>query len=373
MDITDPTHMAQLQAENERLRNEIDAMTRMARQNQDKMRRFDALERSIIGAPSVAALLDTLLLDYKAKFALDGVSLALIDPEREVTKLLQPEASGAGLGLASEPSLVLLDRAQELQGVLGPGHRPVLAPCAPEHRFLFEDVLLPLACVALLPLVHHGRLMGSLNMGSRDAQRFVTDQSTDFLARLASIVAVCLDSSLTTERLKRVGLTDPLTGVSNRRYFESRLQEEVAAAQRNNAPLACLFLDADKFKHINDNHGHAVGDEVLRFLARLIKLQLRGSDVLCRYGGEEFVALLPATPQSAALEIAERIRRIAAAQTVPLENPQALRVTLSIGVSMLDHISLPRTTPELADDLVQRADQALYQAKAEGRNRVMLG
>jgi two-component system, cell cycle response regulator len=367
---TPPAPLAELLAENASLRAELDAMTRMARLNQDKLRRFDALERSIIGAPSFDSLLATLLIDYKAQFALDAVSLALIDPEHEVSKVLHPEAAAAACG--EEPALVLLDRAQELQGVLGLGYRPVLAPFGEPHRFLFEDAPTLLSSVALLPLVHHGRLIGSLNMGSKYAERFVTDQSTDFLERLASVVALCLAGSLTTERLKRVGLTDALTGVSNRRYFESRLQEEVLAAQRNGASLACLFFDADKFKLINDQHGHPVGDEVLRFLARLIKLQLRGSDVLCRYGGEEFVALLPATPEAAALDIAERIRRIVAAQTVPLANPSDLRVTISIGVAMLKQPAAPRPCTELASDLVLRADQALYQAKTQGRNRVVL-
>ena len=168
------------------------------------------------------------------------------------------------------------------------------------------------------------------------------------------------------------GLTDALTGVHNRRYFESRCLEEVVAARRSGAPLVCMFLDVDHFKKLNDTLGHQAGDEVLGYVARLIKAQLRGSDVVARYGGEEFVVLLPATPLQAGLETAERIRRIVAAQSVPAKTQETIRVTVSIGVSMLNTPTAAAQEPgALVADMVSRADKALYEAKATGRNRVM--
>ena len=363
---------ASLAAENARLRAKLDEMTLMARLNQEKMRRFDALENKIIGAPSVFALLSTLLHDYKAEFALDAVSLALLDLDSELDKLLDQERNGAVFA----EGLLLLDRSEPLRNALNGQSKPVLSQCSESARFLFDGQAAGLVSVALLPLVLRGHLMGSLNLGSTNPERFVNSSGTDFLERLAVITALCLDGALATERLKLAGLTDAMTGVNNRRYFESRCVEEVSAAIRKRAPLACLFLDVDKFKSLNDTYGHQVGDEVLRFVASLIKIQLRGSDLLSRYGGEEFVALLPGTTQEAALATAERIRRVIAAQSAPIDAPQSVHLSISIGVSMLEVPAgklLPDALAHLASDMVARADKAVYRAKAAGRNRVEIG
>lgn len=353
--------VAVLQAENRRLREQLDALMGEARLNQDKLRRFDQLERRVIGAPSLAALVQTLLVDYPALFELDAVTLALVDPEYEAARVL-----GDGGG-AWPARLLLLNHEQALQQLYAGSHGPRLGPPSAAQTFLFESLPAAPASAALLPLVHRGACIGSLNLCSRDPARFAAGSSTDFLERLAALVAVCLDSALATERLKLAGLTDGLTGVHNRRYFESRCLEEVQAARRSGLPLVCLLLDVDHFKRINDTHGHPAGDAVLRYVARLIRAQLRGSDVVARYGGEEFVLLLPGTPLPAALETAERIRRVIAAQSMPLQLVEPLRITVSMGAAAL----LPGDDPAvLAADLVQRADQALYAAKQGGRNRV---
>lgn len=359
--------LAVLQAENQRLRTRLDAMLNEARLNQEKMRRFDLLERKVIGAASLAELIRTLLQDYRTLFELDTVSLVLVDPQHEVAQILASQAAGV-----PEDGLIFLDSDQALQALYAHAGRPILTPNGPAHAFLFETEVPGLFSLALLPLVHHGRFIGSLNLGSKDRQRFLSGSSTDFLERLAALVAVCLDSALATERLKLAGLTDALTGVHNRRYFESRCLEEVVAARRSGAPLVCMFLDVDHFKKLNDTLGHQAGDEVLGYVARLIKAQLRGSDVVARYGGEEFVVLLPATPLQAGLETAERIRRIVAAQSVPAKTRETIRVTVSIGVSMLNTTTAAAQEPgALVADMVSRADKALYEAKATGRNRVM--
>lgn len=353
--------LAVLQAENRRLREQLDTLLAEARLNQDKLHRFDQLERALVAASTPAALLGVLLADYRQLFQLDVVTLALVDPGHEVRALL---ADAAGT-----PGLVLLPGEERLQALYGAQPRPLLADAGPAHAFLFEDTGASPASVALLPLRMRGQWLGSLNLGSQDALRFTADSSTDFLARLAALAALCLHNALATERLKLAGLTDALTGVHNRRYFETRCLEEVQAARRSGLPLVCLLLDADHFKQINDTHGHPAGDAVLRYVARLIRAQLRGSDVVARYGGEEFIVLLPGTPPARALETAERIRRVIAAQTVPLPGPGEVRVTVSIGAAAL----LPGTGEPAAQAaaLVQQADAALYAAKQRGRNQVV--
>jgi diguanylate cyclase (GGDEF)-like protein len=195
------------------------------------------------------------------------------------------------------------------------------------------------------------------------------------LERLSAIAALCLQSALSTERLKAAGLTDTLTGIKNRRYFEARSREEVTYALRSKLPLACLFFDIDKFKSMNDTYGHQVGDEVLRYVAKIIQVQLRASEVLARYGGEEFVALLPGVNEPTAIATAERIRKIVAAQSIPVDAKQTIRLTISCGVSVLAQTAeAPSSTDknvELLSAMIARADQGVYRAKDLGRNRVV--
>ena len=220
--------------------------------------------------------------------------------------------------------------------------------------------------------MRYGNLIGSLNLGSESSTRFVEGAATDFLQRLATIVAICLENATNLERLKRVGLTDSLTGVNNRRFFDQRLIEETGRAQRTNEPLACLFMDVDHFKSVNDQHGHQLGDEVLRKIAGLIREQLRASDVLGRYGGEEFSALLVNADSDSAMEIAERIRAVIEKQSFSTPDDKLMSVTISIGVAILPAEFAEIASVKLSEDLVERADQAVYQAKHNGRNLVVL-
>jgi two-component system cell cycle response regulator len=149
----------------------------------------------------------------------------------------------------------------------------------------------------------------------------------------------------------------------------------VAYALRSRRPLACLFFDIDKFKSMNDTYGHQAGDEVLRYVAKVIQVQLRASEVLARYGGEEFVVLLPDVSGPKAIVTAERIRKIVAAQSIPVDAQQAIRLTISCGVSVLSPTegssAHAGTIGQLLSDMIARADQGVYRAKDLGRNQVV--
>lgn len=168
---------------------------------------------------------------------------------------------------------------------------------------------------------------------------------------------------LELERHRREVLIDPLTGLFNRRAMAERLEEMMAAEV--DAPLSMLVLDIDHFKRINDSYGHAVGDVVIRNVADTVRKCIRGEDMAVRYGGEEFVILLPATPLSGATKVAEVIRkRIEALRLVRRQDNFSLApFTVSLGVA-------ERRRDDTGESLFQRADQALYQAKNGGRNRV---
>ena len=360
------TTISVLEAENSSLRRRLESLLHEARQNEDKMRRFDQLERLLIGAGSLLELIRLLLAEYKLAFGLECVTLALLDRDHEAMRILDGglDAACSGLTLLQSPASLEVLHAGSCLPFLG---RFSVA----DHQQHFNAPPGALASVALLPLMRQGELIGSLHFGSADPERYREGCATDFLERLAQIIAICLESALTQERLKLAGLTDGLTGVQNRRYFEHRCQVEISQARRYKHPLACMFLDIDKFKRINDHHGHPAGDEVLRRVAQVISSQLRAGDTIARYGGEEFVVLLPRSEIHHSRQIAERIRRSIEETEVEANSGQVIKVTVSIGLSMLAEVQVAGPPPQQAEALIAAADQALYQAKHGGRNRVV--
>lgn len=159
-------------------------------------------------------------------------------------------------------------------------------------------------------------------------------------------------------------MRDPLTGLYNKRYFDRVLETEMERARRSQQPLSIILLDLDHFKSINDRFGHLAGDHVLHAAAQLLKAELRMTDVPCRYGGEEFVIILPTTPVTTAVQVAERLR--SALKRAPIDTDKGgVRLTASLGVAAFHPDQ--KTT---AASLIERADEKLYEAKRSGRDRV---
>ncbi len=189
------------------------------------------------------------------------------------------------------------------------------------------------------------------------------------------VLMVCLLAYRTTCELKRVfvleqeSITDPLMGIFNRRHLDRRLQEEVIRCHRYNLLLAVLLVDIDHFKKVNDTWGHQIGDLMLKHVSRIFVDALRQTDMIARFGGEEFVILLPHTSEPEAYQLAERLRKTVEKTPLLLTHkgaPTEVRVTISIGCACL----LPEEQ-DSAFDLLERADKAMYRAKHEGRNLVV--
>jgi two-component system cell cycle response regulator len=163
-----------------------------------------------------------------------------------------------------------------------------------------------------------------------------------------------------------MAITDGLTGLYNRRYMESHLGALLEQAGARGKPLTIMVLDIDFFKSINDTYGHDAGDDVLREFAVRIRKSIRGIDLACRLGGEEFVIVMPETDMAVATIVAERLRRRIASEAFNIaQGVKAIDVTISIGIATLD------TADDTPSTILKRADQALYRAKRDGRNRVV--
>jgi two-component system cell cycle response regulator len=160
--------------------------------------------------------------------------------------------------------------------------------------------------------------------------------------------------------------TDPLTGVHNRRYLDTHLDQLLQRARTNNKPLSVAFCDIDHFKKLNDTYGHAAGDEVLIEFTRRLTRNLRSFDLVARIGGEEFVVVMPDTPPERARRIGERLRQKVEVEPFSVAGADPIAVTISVG------ITTSRAADEHGVELVKRADEAMYQAKHAGRNRVVV-
>jgi diguanylate cyclase (GGDEF)-like protein len=169
-----------------------------------------------------------------------------------------------------------------------------------------------------------------------------------------------------SDRLAALSTTDPLTGVPNRRALDEHLADEMARARRYGTPLAVVMLDLDHFKRLNDHYGHAAGDNVLRHVARVLEGEKRRGDTIARYGGEEFVAILSHADSTAAQIWAERVRARLGASAVEIAGT-IVNVTASFGVAAAAGEGVPA-----GQTLLEAADSALYDAKARGRNRVVV-
>jgi len=223
---------------------------------------------------------------------------------------------------------------------------------------------------ALLPLIRSDQLIGTLLLLSRDENRYQPGIATNFLQKLSAMTAVAIENCLNQQRLKEIGYQDPLTQAYNRRYFDLRFSDEIERSLRKDENLACMFLDVDFFKKVNDMYGHHIGDMVLMRLVVLIKEQVRACDLVARYGGEEFVVVLPDVTIDVAVEIAERLRK-AVEKDELIGCGQGVKITVSIGLDTMsgsDDGDLSKK--EQGITLLDNADQALYRAKSQGRNQV---
>lgn len=226
--------------------------------------------------------------------------------------------------------------------------------------------LIPAEAGALLcvPMVHAGELLGVLNFHRRDPGSFSSEE-IDLLTAVADQAAMAVKNARLHEETVTLTITDPLTGVPNRRHLFARLEMELTRASRFGTQVSILMLDIDHFKLLNDAAGHRAGDDTLRRVSSLLRGAVRQVDMLARYGGEEFMLLLPQVTKAEAREVAEKLRRVVEENAFAHGGTQPTgRVTVSIGVA-----NWPVDATE-QDRLVDCADAALYASKRAGRNQV---
>ena len=332
-------------------------------------------------AEAFNTLVETLFESFETEDALNRFSrllssqMAVADlTENALVQLMATTQSAAGAVVIEKEGELIITASQGIRDVdtiLSSAHvKSVLRNEKRVSLVLPEDVQVEGVLtdfrpyeVLIEPILYKQVVLGLIILASSNSY------SLGALNRLTLFVqslALALHNSLLFERLERLAALDPLTGIYNRRFGMTRLREEFGRTLRINAPLGILMIDIDHFKQVNDTYGHLVGDRILIRLAKIVRSVLREGDILVRYGGEEFIAILPGASRNDVLNVATRLNR-KVVETVVTDGDEEIKVTVSVG-----GVSYPENDVANEMDLIDKADQALYLAKESGRNCVQL-
>ena len=329
---------------------------------------FNSLIRTLAKSHSVETAMHDFSGVLSREFELEGLGSAALDG------LLRHTASDAGA--------MLVVREDELVPLASHGIRAPEGLAANDHvrrvirlgqierlrvgaqELIVDSVLVGVAAqeILVVPVAFKSIPLGVIVLATTGT--FERDD-IELVDHLRVDLGLAVNNALAHDRLERLAAIDPLTDAYNRRFGLGRLREEYSRAVRAEAPFGILMVDIDHFKAVNDTYGHLVGDRVLRAVAGACRRVVREGDVLVRYGGEEFLVLLPGAGRDDVLQIGERIRR-AVSETTVEDGASRLNVTVSVGATTF------RDTVETPEALVALADRALYEAKDGGRNRLVL-
>ncbi len=339
-------------------RLEIEELLARVQENEETAGKFFEVEMSVLSTLDFREFFEELLTKIRERFSVPYVWLSMIASSK-ATRLIHSFAAshvlGAQLGFVEK----------EVFGeILNGSTKPCLCN---EHLHRFKP-LLPDArgyvfnSIAVVPISLDGEPMGSLNFADIRSERFTPDIDTSLLEQLGVVVSICLSNVAAHEELRALAFKDPLTGLLNRRAMERALEREFERARRYKSELTLVFVDLDGFKLVNDSFGHDSGDDLLVHVATSLSGLSRGSDIVARFAGDEFILILPETDCGEAERFMKRI------QAYLLEHPFVIReksiaVQLSFGIAS--------ASDEGIDDMaafLKKADQALYEDKARKKS-----
>ncbi len=322
------------------------------KKNLEIAQKFFEIEASVLSILNFKDFLEKLLTEIQNKRDIPYVWISLIDSS-DVTDMI----------LKSVPSEILKERTNLItrEAFLAITHSST-DPILVNNNLRAFRVLLPqqyensIQSLAIAPLTLDGEIIGSLNHGDDSDSRYKPEMDATLLKQLATIVSICLSNVLAHEKLNILASRDPLTELINRRVLEQVLKREFERAIRYATPLTVVFIDVDDFKTVNDQYGHKAGDHVLKYIASNLLLMTRGSDVVARFAGDEFIVVLPSTAISKASELALRMQSFFVDHPLDFEGIP-ISVSISFGISCVEE------GINDASALLKQADAMLYRAK----------
>ena len=346
-----------------RMQDELKSLNHQLEAHIAEMELLLEVAKAVSGSLDLPEQLETLGRQICARMAIDEFSVLLLD---DTTHQLVIEAV-AGNAPAGARGM----RFRVGEGITGEvaaqGTTIYVPDVEKDGRFLhYQGQRRSTGSFLSVPLRAKGRLVGVMNLSRPRVDAF-TQQEVRLAEAMAAQAALSISNARLYHQTLELSYTDPLTGAANRRQLFLRLEQELSRSLRFGDELSILMIDLDQFKAINDRHGHPVGDGVLRGVALALRRNVRKVDLVSRYGGEEFCVLLPRISRAEAADVAEKLRRaVASGPMTATPAGEPLSCTISIGVAAY---GVDATDPA---GLIEKADAALYQAKKDGRDRVVL-
>jgi len=339
---------------------DLQAIIGRLKENDAITRKFNAIETRILSILNFKDLFEVLLTEIQEKFSIPYVWISLIE-QSELSDLIKTLETSDTLreriNITSRETFEALVGTDMAPKLVNADLKPYFRLLPPKRKFFIKSL-------AMIPLSLDGHVIGSLNQADFSQKRYQPGIDTSLLEVLAIKVSLCLSNVTAHEKLKHLAYHDPTTGLLNRRVMETVLAREFARASRYESPLSIAFIDLDDFKSINDRYGHDAGDETLRHVSESLLQMSRECDVVARYAGDEFVLILPQTPQEACEQVVARIRDYLCAQPFAWQD-DLITVRFSYGISST-------TEPDIPDwqTLLREADQNLLAAKSKKNQRV---
>lgn len=345
-----------LKAENKRLKAELSRRTK-------ELSFFVDSGKALTSALEVRKVLRIILQRAQRLIKCEAWSLLLIRDEKELEFVATKGNRGSG---KSKRNAIKIG-----EGIVGwvarTGNSVISRDVQKDRRFQKNvDQVPPLVTRSVLcvPIVNKKQVVGVLEMINKVGDEPFNEKDKELLALLVDQAAIAMERASLYQQMSDLAVTDDLTKLFNFRHLDQRLDHEIARCQRYGSVLSLIFLDMDYFKQVNDNQGHLMGSRVLIEVAQILANSLRSVDVIARYGGDEFVVLLPETSGKTALRITQRLQRAITEHEFLKEEGLKILLTASFGIS-----SYPEHA-RVKKDLIRLADQAMYRAKNTGRNRI---
>ena len=327
----------------------------LMRYNEDVARKFFEIEKRILTILNYPDLFKVLLTEIQVQFKMPYAWISLIETS-DISSFIQTLSSSEDLrhrlNVIDKQSFAELIKDPSRPLLVNDDLKPYYKLLPPNHKYFFKSI-------ALAPLSLDGQVIGTLNQADVSPKRFQPGIDTSLLERLAVKVSLCLSNVTAHEKLSFLAYHDPLTGLLNRRVMTSVLEREFSRAKRYLTDLSVVFVDLDRFKEVNDRYGHDAGDELLGYVAKILKDMCRTTDIVARYAGDEFVIILPETTKASAESMMQRVRAHFARHPLNIKNV-IIDVSFSVGIADLEDEGVTR--PET---LLKKADETLYSTKKQ--------
>lgn len=342
--------------------DDFEALFERLQYNEEISKKFFDVEVGILSVLDYRDLFERLLTQIKEKFEIPYVWITLIegsDVASQIRKLVSSEIVEQRLNVVSN---------RVFEALMGSSVVPLLVneDLGSYYQLFPKNETYLARSLAIAPIRYRREVIGSLNLGDPSPIRYSPGMDTSLLERLAVKLSICLSNVSAHERLRIQAFRDPLTSLLNRRVMETVLAREFSRAGRYQTPLTVVFLDVDDFKAINDRYGHDTGDAVLKYIADCLSAMCRGSDVVARFAGDEFVIILPYTSAERSRRMTERLGRFFKEHPLA-RGRRSIQISVSTGVASFGD----RNTEDPAS-LLKRADEALYREKERKKGHQLL-